>query len=402
MFKSKYMPTAWGLYLNYFVHGMGAIIISQNMDFLAEQWNTDSVGVASVISMIGIGRLSVLFVSGKLSDMFGRRLFVNLGIVTYIIALVGVLFSPSVGIGIIFGTLFGVANSFLDAGTYPALTESFPEDAARANTALVVFIRVGQLLLPLVISFMVATGIWFGWSFLFAAALLLMSLLYLMKCPFPNDEGDKSKEEVKVEIKEDVSATVEGSSIFSIEGISFMLYGFIAQSTFMIVQQWMHRYGVNVAGMSELSARALVSYFSAGSIAAVFVTMMLTKKFKPVDIMCLYTFLSVIATFMIWAFPTPFITTFGAFMVGFAAAGGVLQLGLSVMTEMIPVGKGMITGIFFSLGSVASFVIPLILAYIEQTDMRNIMLFNTGIAVIGFVLALIIAARYRVKFPEKV
>jgi len=395
------MPTAWGLYLNYFVHGMGAIVISQNMDFLAEQWNTDSVGVASVISMIGIGRLSVLFVSGKLSDMFGRRLFVNLGIVTYMIALVGVLFSPSVGIGIIFGTLFGVANSFLDAGTYPALTESFPEDAARANTALVVFIRVGQLLLPLMISFMVANGIWFGWSFLFAAGLLLISLLYLMKCPFPNDEVDKPKEEVKVEIKEDVSANVKGSSIFSIEGISFMLYGFIGQSTFMIVQQWMHRYGVNVAGMSEISARTLVSYFSAGSIVAVFVTMMLTKKLKPVNIMCIYTFLSVVSTFMIWAFPTPLITTFGAFMVGFAAAGGVLQLGLSVMTEMIPVGKGMITGIFFSLGSIASFVIPLVLAYIEQTDMRNIMLFNTGIAVIGFVLSLIIAARYKAQFSVK-
>lgn len=180
-----------------------------------------------------------------------------------------------------------------------------------------------------------------------------------------------------------------------------MLYGFIGQSTFMIVQQWMHRYGVNVAGMSEISARTLVSYFSAGSIVAVFVTMMLTKKLKPVNIMCIYTFLSVVSTFMIWAFPTPLITTFGAFMVGFAAAGGVLQLGLSVMTEMIPVGKGMITGIFFSLGSIASFVIPLVLAYIEQTDMRNIMLFNTGIAVIGFVLSLIIAARYKAQFSVK-
>jgi len=394
LLKSKFMPTAWGLYLNYFVHGMGAIIISQNMDFLAEQWNTDSMGVAGVISMIGIGRLSVLFVSGKLSDLFGRRLFVNLGIMTYIIALVGVLFSPTVTLGMIFGILFGVANSFLDAGTYPALIESFPEDAARANTALVVFIRVGQLLLPLIISFMLASQIWPGWSFLLAAGLLLFSAVYLSRCPFPDYKIKKPKKDIneKMTIK-----AVKESSIFSVEGISFMIYGYISQATFFVAQQWMTRYGMSVASMSEISARALVSYFSAGSIACVFITMGLAKKLKAVEVMCLYTLLSVVATAMVWAFPSPFIITIGTFLIGFAAAGGVMQLGLSIMTEMIPVGKGTITGIFFSLGSIASFTLPLILAYIEQYNMRSIMLFNTGVAAIGFVLALIIASRYKLK-----
>ena len=32
--KNKYMPTALAMYINYFIHGMGAIILAQNIDFL--------------------------------------------------------------------------------------------------------------------------------------------------------------------------------------------------------------------------------------------------------------------------------------------------------------------------------------------------------------------------------
>lgn len=35
--KNKYMPTA----LSNFIHGMGAIILAQNIDFLMEQLNTN-------------------------------------------------------------------------------------------------------------------------------------------------------------------------------------------------------------------------------------------------------------------------------------------------------------------------------------------------------------------------
>ena len=39
--KNKYMPTALSMYINHFIHGMGAIILAQNIDFLMEQLNTN-------------------------------------------------------------------------------------------------------------------------------------------------------------------------------------------------------------------------------------------------------------------------------------------------------------------------------------------------------------------------
>ena len=60
--KNKYMPTAISLYLNYFIHGMGVIILAQNMTSLAQKWGTNVGGVSMVISSLGIGRLIVLLI----------------------------------------------------------------------------------------------------------------------------------------------------------------------------------------------------------------------------------------------------------------------------------------------------------------------------------------------------
>lgn len=68
--KNRYFPTAVGLYFNYFVHGMGVILMSLNMSSLEQQWHTSAAGVSIVISSLGIGRLSVLLIAGMLSDRF--------------------------------------------------------------------------------------------------------------------------------------------------------------------------------------------------------------------------------------------------------------------------------------------------------------------------------------------
>ncbi|MED0208858.1 MFS transporter [Escherichia coli] len=77
--KNPYFPTALGLYFNYLVHGMGVILMSLNMASLETLWQTNAAGVSIVISSLGIGRLSVLLFAGLLSDRFGRRPFIMLG-----------------------------------------------------------------------------------------------------------------------------------------------------------------------------------------------------------------------------------------------------------------------------------------------------------------------------------
>lgn len=81
-----------------------------------------------------------LLISGILSDKFGRKPFVQLGIATYFIFFVGILFSKNVFVAYILGILAGMANSFLDTGTYPGLMEIYPNAKVTSNVILKAFI----------------------------------------------------------------------------------------------------------------------------------------------------------------------------------------------------------------------------------------------------------------------
>ena len=392
--KNRYMPTALSLYLNYFIHGIGVIILAQNMTPLANQWGTNAGGVAVVISSLGIGRLIVLLVSGWLSDKFGRKPFVILGIITYILFFAGILLSKSITIAYIFGILAGIANSFLDSGTYPALMEMFPESKGTANVIIKAFVSAGQFALPLFVGLLVASKVWYGWSFIICIVMMVLNMLFIaIGGKFPKANAD-----AEVEVEKDgheEEEEIESPGNLWIDGTLFILYGYIAQATFYLVSQWLTQYGNQVAGMSDVSSRALISYYSIGSIVCVLVTAVLAKKaVKEIQFLGVYTCLSFISLLLMYLFPTAMMCSIMSFVVGFSAAGGVLQLGLTVMSTFFPKGKGTITGAFYTAGSIASFTIPLITGAMSK-NLANVILFDVFIALLGFVIAICITLRYR-------
>ncbi|MCX2643956.1 MFS transporter, partial [Klebsiella pneumoniae] len=87
--KNKYIPPAAGLHLHYPIHGMGVLVITLNMAHLQEQWGTDKDRVSIVISSLAIGKLATI-VTGFLSDRFGRKPFIYLGILSYLVFFVGI------------------------------------------------------------------------------------------------------------------------------------------------------------------------------------------------------------------------------------------------------------------------------------------------------------------------
>ena len=394
----SYRPLCLSLYLNYFVHGIGVIILAQNMDALAARWGSIA-DVAWVISMLGIGRLIVLFVSGKLSDKYGRKPFVVLGMITYISFFVGILLSPTSTVACIFGILAGIANSFLDAGTYPALIESYPESASTATVLLKAFISAGQFLLPLFVGFLVASNEWYGWSFIVAAVILAVNIPVMLKMSFPSMNP---AQEAKDEGKDAAAAAWIPKSKWYLEGICFVIYGYISQATFYLISQWLTKYGVAVAQMPDMAARSLMSYYSVGSLACVFFTAFITKKgVRPITLLVVYTLISTLSISALYFMPSASLAPVLSFVVGFSAAGGVMQLGLVMMTEMFPKGKGTMTGIFYTPASTASFTIPVITGYMADSGINSIMGLDAAIALAGFIIAVLIYIRYNSVMKER-
>lgn len=391
--KNRYLPTALSLYLNYIVHGIGVIIISQHREQLALQWGTTDQEVMSVVAMLGIGRLIAILISGKLSDMFGRKPFVMLGAATYILYFLGLIFSPNIGVAMFLTVLAGIANSFLDSGTYPALMESFPEHAGTANVLIKAAVQIGQFILPFLLILASSLGFW-RLTFFIAAAALFLNIFLVWKLPFPDADAKEAAAKGEAEEAFVSAVTFKSQPKMWLEGVAFIIYGFISQATFYLISQFISVYGEKVAGMSADAAKLLLSSYSTGSLLCVAFTAIVGLKLRSVNLMLFYTFMSMVTIATMWLAPSPLVVQVGAATVGFFAAGGVMQLGLTVMGEMFPSGKGTITGIFYTFGSIASFVVPIWAAAIEANNVRNIMLLDTVFAVIGFVIAVIVFIRY--------
>lgn len=397
--KNKYTPTALALYFNYFVHGMGVIILSQNAAVLAKQWGTSQTAALAVVSALGIGRIINLLISGVLSDKFGRKPFVQLGIVTYFIFFIGILLSPNTVIAYILGILAGMANSFLDTGTYPGLMEIYPNSKGTSNVVLKAFISAGQFLLPFIVSGLAAAHMWYGWSFIIPAAILVITFLYfLFGGAFP-DSNEVTKEDEEKAKKAEEQANNNIAINVWIDGTLFIIYGYISQATFYLVSQMLTQYGQQVGGMAQASAHSLVSWYSLGSICCVLLTAVLGKKISEIQFVPVYTLGAFVSILLMWLFPTnAALMIILAFLVGFFAAGGVMQLALTVMAEFFPAGKGTVTGFFYTAGSIASFTIPLFIGWIG--NMKNVMFLDVIIALIGFIDTLLIAIRYKKLFGK--
>ena len=97
---------------------------------------------------LGLGRLISLPFAGPLSDKLGRRFSIIIGCASYVVFLVGIAFSPNTTIAYIAAVLGGIANSFLDTATYPAVAEIIYEYTGIAMMGIKLFISVAQLLMP--------------------------------------------------------------------------------------------------------------------------------------------------------------------------------------------------------------------------------------------------------------
>jgi len=379
--NNPYKFTVLALYINYVLQGMAAIILSQNMMSLVSQMNTTIPQFSLVISAIGLGRILSLYSAGRLSDKYGRKLVVVIGMICYFFFFGGILVSQNVYLAIFFALFAGVSNAMLDTGTYPALLEAMPELFDSMSVLNRAFISVGQFILPIIVSFSIANELHHGISFLFCLVILVINMIAIKFLPFPqiNSERIENKKEVtKIEIPQFRKY---------VAGTCLILFGFTSVATFNIFVTWIPHVAQNIVGMEATTSVKLVSLYSLFSFISVLTTSVIVKKWiKPIYLVLGYTLLSCISLLVLAIYPSVETTYLAVFGIGFFATGGIWQLGLTTLLDLFSTNKGRVTSYYSFLTSVALMVMPYITG---QLALENIMFFNSMVTLTGIILALI-------------
>ncbi|WP_349670520.1 MFS transporter [Lacrimispora sp.] len=390
MNNKRYYPTAFALYFSFFIHGIGASILSQYKTNFAKAWGAGQLAdgsydvsrVVTVIAALGLGRLLAHFVAGPFSDRYGRKLSGLIGVGLYVIFFAGIILSPNMAAAYCFAILGGAANSFLDTCVSPTCMEIFVNNGSIANMFTKFSMCVSQFLLPFFILFVGNAGLPYTTLFIICGAAILADGLLILLLPFPEREkkggnGVKTKQE---------------RMKFTPVSIAAILIGFTSSSTFMLWLNCNKELG-QLYGMTSPSL--IQSYYAAGTAVAIIVTAFLIKKgLGEKTVLILYPAVSTVMLLLCYWIRTPQICIIGGFVIGYAGAGGVLQLAVATTIQFFPENKATATSFVMIASSVANYTILSLAGYLTRIGgsegPRMILLLNAGVTFLGVMLAVFI------------
>ena len=393
--NKKYLPSALVLYLNYFIHGVGCSVLGQAVikEALAASWNVEVMTITAISAALGLGRLIALPFAGPLSDKLGRRISVVIGGASYAIFLMGLAFAFNMGpnggyqIAYICAIVGGIANSFLDTGIYPAVAEIIYSAPGVATMGIKFFIAISQMLLPFFLGVTVsvtAAGLT-SYNRLFIICGVAYIILLALIIFFPLPDTDKGEGAAK---KEGLIASLKHTK-FSAGSIAMILIGFTCTGTFQLWLNCAQNFAKNVVGWDDPSI--MQSYYSIGTILALIVTAFLTRKIKDVRFIIAYPAICLVTLIAVLVIPSQALCIAGAFIIGWAGAGGLLQIATSVCNMLFPKIKGTVTALVMIASSLCNYTI---LTAASQMTPSGVLVMNIVITGIGVALGLFVNLNY--------
>ena len=387
--SKKLYLTAIVLYLNYLILGVAASILGHYKQALAQQWGAvqlangtfDASGVVWVSASLGLGCLIGSFFSGPLSDRFGRRIISFFGSVLYGLFFLGAAFADNLTVAYIAGIIGGIGNACLNGGVMPATMEIFVGRSAFASILTKLFIAIGQFILPFMIMFVAAAQMPYSALFYFFPIVCAVLAVLTLIMPFPKQSGVSDKGEAPSFMESLKSLKFTASSI------ALIIMGFTTTATFQIWVNCNQEYG-KLVGMANPSV--IQSYYSIGVIVAVLLTAVIADKvIKSIRLIFWYPLIAFIMFAILAVVQDPMVTMIGGFVVGFAAAGGVLQLVVATVSDLFPQVKGTIISIVMILSSIGTWVgVSAAGSIATSSGPVAVVIFDAAITLLSVLLAL--------------
>lgn len=393
--NKKYLPSALILYLNYFIHGVGCSILGQAVikEALAAAWGVEAMAITAISAALGLGRLIALPFAGPLSDKLGRRISTAIGSCSYAIYLIGLALAFNAGtnggytIAYICAIVGGIANSFLDTGIYPAVAEIIYKAPGVATMGIKFFIAIAQMILPFVLGVAVTTtasGLT-SYNPLFYVCGIIYIVLFVLVLLFPLPDGDAKAEGKKEGLIDSLKHTH-----FSLESIAMILIGFTCTGTFQLWLNCAQNFAKENVGWADPSI--MQTAYSVGTFLALIVTAFLTRKIKDVRFIVIYPVICLGTLIVVLLGQSQTLMIVGAFLIGWAGAGGLLQIATSVCNMLFPKIKGTVTALVMIASSLCNYTI---LTAASKMTPSAVMTMNIVLTTIGVLLGAYVNIRYK-------
>lgn len=390
--KRNYLITAIAVYVSFLLCGVDMSITAQYKVQLAQVWGQghNIASVLTVNSAVGIGGIVASFFTGIISDHFGRRSSAIISSFLWAAFAFGMLYAPNMGIAYFAGILGGIANSFTNAAWTPSMMDAYPDKRSLVTLLTKFFVSLGQFILPFIIVALAAGNISFSVAFNALGIIYVLIGIWCLFLPFPKVGGDQVQSAKKAD-NSNVQAP-KGKMKITGETIALALMGFSTTAVFMIWTQTNQELG-KLYGLSNPAL--LQSIYAVTSLISVLVTSwMVTKGLRESTVLIVYPAVAGVALLLAYFIHNGALLFLVAALMGWFAAGGLMQLAVSLLSGLYPAHKATATSAIGLANGISNWGVIQIAALITANGgmnaPREIVLFNFVICIIGIILALIV------------
>ena len=418
---SKYLFAIATVYMCYLTHGVQAIIFSQNQVNFYTQWGfTDAAAGAAAVSMaitwVGVGKFVSVWIGGEISDRVGRKIMAVGGGILYIISFAIMLVTDNATVACVAGFVSGVATSgFWDGSLYPAVAEANPKYSASTTIGIKLVISISGIVYPLLAA--INSGESWHINIIIPIVMSVVATIMAIFTPFiydderkmqaaPTDEGAAhNKAEAEIQAAKDAmlvkpSALTQFVTLFFGFVIMFIMYG---------AQQYTKQFGITNLGLDATAAAGLTSIYTVGSVVAVlfWAWMMGKLRWTPIKVIFIDSILAAVAlALVIIALPLNLgagVVYVAIAVLGFSAAGGMLQTGVSLRQIMCPGPRGRNVGMYYTFMGFASVFLPFVVGSMttsvgEASAVWIMMILLLVAACVSILMSLIVFASYKKQF----
>ena len=134
------------------------------------------------------------------------------------------------------------------------------------------------------------------------------------------------------------------------------------------------------------------TFYSVGTLLALIVTALLTRKIKDVRFIVIYPVICLVTLIVVLMGQTQTLMIAGAFIIGWAGAGGLLQIATSVCNMLFPKIKGTVTALVMIASSLCNYTI---LTAASKMTPSGVMTMNIILTAVGVLLGIYVNLRYK-------
>lgn len=349
--KIKQIPYTKAIAVSYgsmFVEGSLTTIMVGLMSVLALKFGKTNGDIATLLSLKSFGTLSVLFISGKFSDKFGRKIPIALGSILFTIFILGFVLTDNFLLASIFAVVAGVAHGFMDTPGMSLLFDALSGNTGPALSLVQVFFAGGGVMTTLLASLFIRNQWDYRWIFILILVINSFLMLLILKAKYPPLSGKVEMKTHKVAYKYKPTFIKEGS---------LLLFNTLCYSSFhAVISTWLPTYVMEIKKFILADSVTTLSVYQVGAISGALIFAILLRRFHSTLLIAINPVLSTMTMLLLLFVTDSWLVMVCIFVMGFLL-GSFFSLSINMGGELFYDRAGEATGAIASASMMGSTIV---------------------------------------------